>query len=136
LDAGLTVLHKKKIYCSKTQRNMPEGLEETTLEMWRERSNLEIQNMGKLPDIVTEFKVRRLEWLKHVIRVEETCLPEMVFNAEPEGRNGVCRPRLRWLDDVQVDIKVTGIKRWIIKAQDRKERSEILREAKAKRKGP
>jgi hypothetical protein len=108
LVAGLTVLHKKKIYCSETQRNMPQGLEETTLEMWRERSNLEIQNMGKSSDIVTEIKFRRLEWLEHVIRVEETCLPEMVFNAEPEGRHGVCRPRLRWLDDVESDIKALG----------------------------
>jgi hypothetical protein len=31
--------------------------------VWRIRSNLEIQNMYKSPDIVTEIKVRRLEWL-------------------------------------------------------------------------
>jgi hypothetical protein len=56
--------------------------------------------------------------------------------AKPEGRRGVGRPRLRWLDDVEADIKVLGIKRWRIRAQDRKERSAILREAKAKLKGP
>jgi hypothetical protein len=60
----------------------------------------------------------------------------MVFNAKPEGRRGVCRPRLRWLDDVEADIKALGVKRWSIKAQDRKERSAIVREAKAKLKGP
>jgi hypothetical protein len=87
---------------------MPDGLKETTLEMWRERRNLEIQNMGKSQDIVTEIIVRRLEWLEHVIRMEETCLPEMVFNAKPEGRHGVCRPRLRWLDNVESDIKSLG----------------------------
>jgi hypothetical protein len=37
------------------------------------------------PDIVTEIKVRRLEWLGHVIRMEDTCLPKMVFNAKPEA---------------------------------------------------
>jgi hypothetical protein len=31
------------------------------------------------PDIVTEIKVRRLEWLGHVIRMEDTCLPKMVL---------------------------------------------------------
>jgi hypothetical protein len=40
------------------------------------------------------------------------------------------------LDDVEADIKALGIKRWRIKAQDRKEWSAILREAKAKLKGP
>jgi hypothetical protein len=47
--------------------------------------------------------------------MEDTCLTKMVFNAKPEGRHGVGRPRLRWLDD---DIKALGVKRWRIKAQD------------------
>jgi hypothetical protein len=103
--------------------------------MWRIRSNLEIQNMYKSPDIVTEIKVRRLEWLGHVVRMEDTCLPKMVFNAKPEGRRRVGRPRMRWLDNVEADIKVLGVKRWRIRAQDRKEWSVILMEAKAKLKG-
>jgi hypothetical protein len=45
----------------------------------------------------------------------------MVFNAKPEGRRAVGRPRLRWLDDVGADIKALGVKMWRIKAQDRKE---------------
>jgi hypothetical protein len=40
------------------------------------------------------------------------------------------------LDDVKADIKALGIKRWRIRAQDRKEWSTILREAKDKLKGP
>jgi hypothetical protein len=59
----------------------------------------------------------------------------MVFNAKPEGRRGVGRPRLRWLNDVEADIKALDIKRWRIRTQDRKEWSAILREAKAKLKG-
>jgi hypothetical protein len=35
----------------------------------------------------------------------------MVFNAKTEGRRGVGRPRLRWLDDVETDIKDLLLKR-------------------------
>jgi hypothetical protein len=45
--------------------------------------------MYELPHIVTEIKVRRLEWLGHVVGMEDTGLPKMVFNAKPEGRRGV-----------------------------------------------
>jgi hypothetical protein len=68
--------------------------------------------------------------------MEDTRLPKMVFNAKPESRRGVGRTGLRWLDDVEADLKALSVKRWRIKVQDRKEWPEILREAKAKLKGP
>jgi hypothetical protein len=34
------------------------------------RTNLELQNVYRSPDIVTEIKVRRLEWLGHIIRMD------------------------------------------------------------------
>jgi hypothetical protein len=37
--------------------------------------------------------------------MEDTRLPKMVFNAKPEGRRRFGRPRLRWLDDIEDDIK-------------------------------
>jgi hypothetical protein len=98
----------------------------------RIRSNVEIQNMHKSSDIVTEIKVRRLEWLGHVVRVEEISLPKIVFNAKPEGRYVVGRPKLRWLDDVEADIKAQGVTRCKIKAQGRQELPAALRVAKAK----
>jgi hypothetical protein len=103
--------------------------------VWRIRINLEIQNTCKTPDVVTEIEVRRLEWLGNVMIMEDTRLPELVFNAKPEGSLGVRGPRMRWLDDVEADIIALGIKRWRIKAQYRKLWSSILREAKAKLKG-
>jgi hypothetical protein len=73
--------------------------------------------MYKSPDIVTEIKVRRLVWLGACRQNGRYRLPKMVFNAKTEGRRRVGKPRLRWLDDVEADIKALGVKMWRIKAQ-------------------
>jgi hypothetical protein len=59
-----------------------------------------------------------------------------VFISKPEGRRDIGRPKLRWLDDVEDNIKALGIRRWRIKAQDRNKWTVIKREAKVKLKGP
>jgi hypothetical protein len=104
--------------------------------VWKTKSNLELQNAYKSPDIVTEIKIRRLECLGHITKMEDSYIPKMMLNIKMEGRCGVGRPKARWLDDVQADIKTLGIKRWRQKAQDRKEWMVVLREVKVKLKGP
>jgi hypothetical protein len=42
------------------------------------------------------------------------------------------RPRLRWTDNVEDDLRKLGVKRWRAKALDREEWASIIREAKAK----
>lgn len=45
-------------------------------------------------------------------------LPKMIMNFSPvEGRMRV-RPRLRWLDDVEDDLRLTGMRGWRRKAED------------------
>ena len=45
-------------------------------------------------------------------------------------------PRLRWIDNVEDDLRKLSVKRWTAKALDREEWASIIREAKAKLKGP
>jgi hypothetical protein len=104
--------------------------------VWRIRTNLELQNMYRSPDIVTEIKVRRLEWLGRIIRMDGARMAIKVFVSKPKGRRDIGRPKLRWLDDVEDDVKAFGIRRWKIKAQDRNEWAAIKREAEVKLKGP
>jgi hypothetical protein len=58
------------------------------------------------------------------------------FEEKLGGRRGRGRPRLRWVDDVEDDLRNMGLKRWRIKALDRAEWASIIKEAKAKLKGP
>jgi hypothetical protein len=39
---------------------------------WRIKTNEELMTKYKAPDIVNIIKIRKLEWLRHVVRMNET----------------------------------------------------------------
>jgi hypothetical protein len=83
------------------------------------RSNLELQNAYKSPDIVTASRIGRLDWLRHVVTLEDTGIADVELE-DP-----------RWADTETLRIKIRGPK-----PRDRREWVVILREAKATIKGP
>jgi len=103
---------------------------------WRIETNVELITKYKSQDIVTVIKIRRLGWLGPVIRMNETRSVKKIFEGKLEGRRGKGRPRLRWINDVEDDLRKLGVKRWRTKALDREEWASIIREAKGKLKGP
>jgi hypothetical protein len=46
------------------------------------------------------------------------------------------RPTFRWLNDVEDDLRMIGVKRWRRKALEREEWAFVIKEAKVKLKGP
>jgi hypothetical protein len=98
---------------------------------WRiRRRHEELRELYKAPDLVADINRKRLEWLGHVIRMDQRRVVKKIFDSEPEGRRKVGRPRLRWLDDVENDLRVMKVKRWRKKAQNIEERASVIKEAK------
>jgi hypothetical protein len=54
------------------------------------------------------------------------------FLGKPDGRRKAGRPKLRWLDCIENDLKYMGVKRWRKKAEDRSIWVIILKEALVK----
>jgi hypothetical protein len=44
-----------------------------------------------------------------------------IFEGKLEGRRGKRRPRLRWISDVEDDLRKFGVIQWRMKALDREE---------------
>jgi hypothetical protein len=58
-----------------------------------------------------------------------------IFEGKLEGRRGRGRPRLRWINDMEDDLRKLGVKRWRTKALGRVEWASIVREGKGKLNG-
>jgi hypothetical protein len=62
-------------------------------------------------NIVTTIKVRRLQWAGHVVRMSDDGAVKTVFLGTPGGSRKAGRPKLRWLDCIENDLKSMGVKR-------------------------
>lgn len=98
---------------------------------WRIRTNKEIENIIRGEDIVRFVKTQRLAWLGHVERMSEERVPKKLLHGNMDGKRKRGRPRKRWMQDVEEDIKTMRIVRWWEKVQNRREWTGVLREAKA-----
>jgi hypothetical protein len=64
--------------------------------------------------------------------MDDKRMVKSVFLGKPEGRRNPGRPRLRWLDWVEDDLKTLAVRRWREMAEDREEWAIILKEEMVK----
>jgi hypothetical protein len=63
--------------------------------------------------------------------MEDSRMPKRVMREKTYTRRKRGRPKVRWIDDVQEDLREMGIEGWRRKAQDRDQWRRIAQEAKA-----
>jgi hypothetical protein len=54
-------------------------------EIWRVRTNEELNNLDQNVDTATDVKLIRLEWLGHLMRMENNRIPKTVLDAKLDG---------------------------------------------------
>jgi hypothetical protein len=90
--------------------------------LWRIRYNEELNTLLKGEDRVRFIKSQRIRWLGHVDRMEDNAMPKRMLKG---------RPRMRWLDDIESDLKKMEVKGWKEKMRDREQWRLVVEEAKA-----
>jgi hypothetical protein len=73
------------------------------------------------PDIIKQMKSRNVRWAGHVARIGEGRNAYGVLVGKPEGKRLLERPRRRWEDGIEMDLREIGwgVVEWIHVAQVR-----------------
>lgn len=100
-------------------------------DQWMIRTNEEINNILQNEDIVRFVKAQRLRWYGHLIRMKEGRMPKRIMNEKIYSSKRRGRPKIKWIDNVEEDLKRMKIKGWREKAKDRQMWRLVVKEAKA-----
>jgi hypothetical protein len=89
--------------------------------IWRIRTNKELMALCQELDIAAEIKKARFRWLGHIGRMSDDRVIKKLYMSKPEGRRSVGRLKMRWLDDVEEDLRMMRISGCRRKARRRDE---------------
>ena len=78
-------------------------------------------------DIIKFIKSQRLRW---AMRMENTRTTRKITEWTPFKTRPAGRPRLRWMDQVEEDLKRMKIVGWRAKVEDRQEWNRIVEQTK------
>jgi len=71
----------------------------------RIKTNDELRHRMRQEDIIKFMKSQRLRWAAHVMRMENIRTTRKITEWTPYKTRPPGRPRLRWMDQVEEDVK-------------------------------
>jgi hypothetical protein len=83
------------------------------------------------PDTVKIIKTGRLRWAGHVIRMLDDNPIKKLTLLKPDGCRRVARPKLRWTDGIENDLRKFSVRGRGRRALDRREWKNILEAARS-----
>jgi hypothetical protein len=100
---------------------------------WRMRYNTEIYYLYKEVKVSVFITLRRLQWARHVIRMNDERMPKKALQLTIYDKRALGKPRKRWEDAVREDsVKLLGTKTWKTNAKDKQFCRQRAEEAKVR----
>ena len=98
--------------------------------IWIIKTNKELDELIKHPNIINYVKAQRLSWFGHINRMPETSTVKRIHKWKPFAERPAARPKSRWEDDVRIVLKEMKLMKWAEQVQDRLKWKDIVEKAK------
>jgi len=95
---------------------------------WRIKTNQELDKLIQHKNVINF--TRWLGWYGHIERIQETRMVKTVYFWKPISKRPTGRPKMRWEDDVKIDIQRSKVSNWKTLVQDRRRLEEVVEKAK------
>jgi hypothetical protein len=84
-------------------------------------SNKVLRDRCKLPEVAEQLRERRLSWLGHLGRMDDSRIPKCMLFGKAEGKRSRGGARATWAKLVLEDLSIRKIQKWYKQCQDRAE---------------
>jgi hypothetical protein len=100
--------HRLRIFEDRLLRRIFEPKRDEVTGDWRKLHNGELRNLCSSPSIIRMNKSRRMRWAGYVARMGEKRNTYRILVEKPEGKRPLGRPRSRWVDNTEMDLREIG----------------------------
>ena len=98
-------------------------------QLWRIKTNNELDKLIKHQNIVNHIRVQRLNWFGHVQRMPDSRTVIKIFNWQPLTKRSNARPKYRRKDNINRIFAKLEITKWTVCVQDRGKWKHIVEKA-------
>jgi hypothetical protein len=100
--------HRVRVFENRVLRRIFEPKRDEVTGGWRKLHTEELHNLYSSPNINRMIKSRRIGWAGHVARMRQKRNAERILVGKSEGERPLGRPRLRWVDNIETDLREIG----------------------------
>jgi hypothetical protein len=100
--------HRLRVFERRVLRRILGPKRDEMIGGWRELHNEALHNLYRSTSIIIIIKSRRLRWVGHVARIGAKRNAYRILVGNPEGKKPLGRPRLRWEDNIRMDLRDIG----------------------------
>jgi hypothetical protein len=112
--------HRLRMFENRVLRRMFGPKRDEVTGEWRRLHNEELNDLYSSPTIIRVIKSRRMRWAGNVARMGEGRVAYRILAGRPEGRRPLGRPRLRWEDNIKMNLEGVAWGAWTgLISQDR-----------------